>query len=133
MHVLLFFLVPTYLRELNAAARDKTIRGILAKRQAVSRGGKRGSPLRWGREMHRARVHLRVGYAKGGERNGREMSAAGRLAHVTRGGGRSSTRTRTGNVKLARRPRSPVRVPRCNGAAFRGLLNVHFSNSEPTF
>lgn len=29
MHVLLFFLVSTYLRELNAAARDETIRASL--------------------------------------------------------------------------------------------------------
>jgi len=84
MHVLLFFLVPTYLHELNAAARDKAIRGILAKRQAVSRGGKWGTSA-WtggGVEMHRARVHLGVGGTKG---EGGEGSYEAGTAHVTQG------------------------------------------------
>lgn len=89
MHVLLFFLVPTYLHELNATARDKTIHGILAKRQAVSRGGKWRTSA-WtggGVEMHRTRVHLGVGGTKGEEerRRGGEGSSEAGTAHVTQG------------------------------------------------
>lgn len=63
MHVLLFFLVSTYLRELNAAARDKTIRASLRNdklsREQEESGESGVDGIRV--EMHRARVHLLVG------------------------------------------------------------------------
>lgn len=69
-------------------ARDKTIHGILAKRQAVSRGGKWGTSA-WtggGVEMHRTRVHLGVGGTKGEEgRGGGGGSSKAGTAHVTQG------------------------------------------------
>jgi len=92
MHVLLFFLVPTYQRELNA--RDKTICASL-RNDKLSRGEKSrvGVANGGGVEMYRARVHLS---------GGGSFEARAGTAHVTRGEGRSSTRSRTRNVKLAR-------------------------------
>jgi len=61
MHVLLFFLVSTYLRELNAA-RDKTIHASL-RNDKLSREKESGESGADGIkvEVHRARVHLLVG------------------------------------------------------------------------
>lgn len=109
-------LLPSpYLRELNAAARDKTIRGILAKRQVVSAGWKAGkSAGRTGGRMDASRESASRGWRCERSRTSRRESVRGSgetCAHVTWGRwreGRSSTRTRTRNVKPARRPRSSV-------------------------
>ncbi|TGZ40377.1 hypothetical protein DBV15_07540 [Temnothorax longispinosus] len=90
-----------------------------------------------GVEMQRARecMHLGVGGTKGEERGGggggggeKRLKREDRTRNTgRRREGRSSTRTGTRNVKPEGDRR---RVPRCNDAAFRRMLNVHFPNSE---
>lgn len=80
MHVLLFFLVPTYLptylRKLNASAADKTIRASL-RNDKLSLAGRKvgGSPhadkCSGSGNASRARMHLGIG----GERRGELVEA----------------------------------------------------------
>lgn len=90
MHVLLFFLVPTHRRELNA--RDKTICASLRNDKLSSRGKRRGvgavraRERRGGVEMYRARMHLSLGERGGG--GGRRRIVRGARRNCTRNAGR---------------------------------------------
>lgn len=103
MHVLLFFLVSAYLRELNAAARDKTIRASLRNdklsREEEESGESGVDGIRV--EMHRARVHLVVGEER--EEVEDHFEAGDCICNAgRRREGRSSTQNRTRNVKPVR-------------------------------
>lgn len=72
MHVLLFFLVPTYQRELNA--RDKTICASL-RNDKLFRGGRGGErdENSGGVETYRARMHFSRGERKDRSKRAQEL------------------------------------------------------------